>query len=127
MRPAAVIVANEVLNVSVRAALVEYDHVIQALTANGADHPFDLGALPGCPQGRKHLFHAHCLDLVDEVLPEDLVTIPQQISRCRIPREGLAQLLGASRTFEERRLGGAARESPAEAPHGLLNQAAVKR
>lgn len=31
MRPAAVIVANEVLNVSVQAALVEPDHVIQAL------------------------------------------------------------------------------------------------
>jgi len=41
------IVVDEVLKVSVQTALVEYDHVIQALAANGADHPFDIGTLPG--------------------------------------------------------------------------------
>ena len=28
-------------------ALAEYDHVVQALAANGADQPFDIGTLPG--------------------------------------------------------------------------------
>ena len=36
------IVVEEVLKVSVQTALVEYDHVIQALAAEGADHPFDI-------------------------------------------------------------------------------------
>ncbi len=41
------IVVDEVLKVSVQTALVEYDHVIQALASNGAYHPFDIGTLPG--------------------------------------------------------------------------------
>ena len=41
------IVVDEVLNVPVQTALVEYDHVIQALAAEGADHPLDISTLPG--------------------------------------------------------------------------------
>ena len=47
MRSASMIVVDEVLKVSVQTALVEYDQVIQALAAKGADHAFDIGALPG--------------------------------------------------------------------------------
>jgi hypothetical protein len=36
MRAASMIVIDEVLKVSVQTAIVEYDHVIQALAANGA-------------------------------------------------------------------------------------------
>src|SRR5271170_4291352 len=43
VRSASMIVVDEVLKVSVQTALVEYDHVIQALASNGADHPFDVG------------------------------------------------------------------------------------
>jgi hypothetical protein len=42
------IVAAEVLKVSVQTALVEHDQVIQALATKGADHAFDIGTLPGC-------------------------------------------------------------------------------
>jgi hypothetical protein len=47
------------------------DHMIQALAANGADHPFDIGTLPGRPWRRKHWLDAHGLHRIDEILPED--------------------------------------------------------
>ena len=47
---------------------------------------------PGAGLGRKHLFDVYRLDLVDEVLPEDPIAVPQQISRRRIPREGWIHL-----------------------------------
>jgi hypothetical protein len=50
--------------------------VIQALAANGADHPFDIGTLPGRPRRRKHSFDAYGLHLVDEILPQDPIVVP---------------------------------------------------
>jgi len=76
MRPAPVIVVDEVLKMSIQAALAENDHVIQALPANGADHPLDIGSLPGRPRRRKHLFDAHGLHLVDEILRKDPIAVP---------------------------------------------------
>ena len=35
-----------------QAGFAEYDHVIQALPANRADHPLDVGSLPGRPRSR---------------------------------------------------------------------------
>src|ERR1035437_5730102 len=95
MRPAPMVVGDEVLKVSIQTALAEYDHVIQALAANGPDHAFDIGVLPWRPRRRKHLFDAHGLHLVDEVLAEDPIPIPEQISRCSVPRKGLAYLLSS--------------------------------
>ena len=65
------------MKVSVQAALVEYDHVIQALASNRADHTFNIGTLPRRPRDRKYLFDAHGLHLVNEVLPEDPIAVPQ--------------------------------------------------
>jgi hypothetical protein len=45
MRSAPMIVVDVGLQVSVEATFLEYDHVIQALAANGANHPFPVGAL----------------------------------------------------------------------------------
>src|ERR1035437_539224 len=95
MCPAPMVVVNEALKVSIQAALAKYDHVIQALAANGPDHTFDIGVLPWRPRRRKHLFDAHGLHLVDEVLAEDPIPIPEQISRYSVPRKGLAHLLSS--------------------------------
>ena len=76
MRSAPMIVADEVLQVSVQTVIIEYDHVIQALAADGADHSFYIGTLPGRPRSRKHLLDAHGLHLVDEVRAEDPIAIP---------------------------------------------------
>src|SRR3982751_6934998 len=54
-------------------ALSEDDDVIQALAAKGTDEPFDIGSLPGGARRRKHLFDAHGLHLIDEILPEDSI------------------------------------------------------
>jgi predicted Zn-dependent protease len=43
----------------VQASFVEHDHVIQALAANGADHPFDICLLPGRAWRRQDLLDSH--------------------------------------------------------------------
>ena len=65
------IIFHEASKVSVQASLVEHDQVIEALAANGSDHAFHVGALPRRPRRREHLFDAHGLYLVDEVVAED--------------------------------------------------------
>ena len=41
--------------VASQAGFTEYDHMIQALPPKGADHPLDIGSLPGRPGCREHL------------------------------------------------------------------------
>ena len=43
------IVVRESSQVARQAGFTEYDHVIQALPPNGADHPLDVSSLPGRP------------------------------------------------------------------------------
>jgi hypothetical protein len=69
-------VVREVLEMSIQPALAENHHVIQALPAHGADHPFDIGTLPGRPRRRKQWLDAHGLRRVDEILPEDPIAVP---------------------------------------------------
>src|SRR5215471_2095860 len=87
------IVVRESSEMARQAGFTEYDHVIQALPANGADHPLDIGSLPRRPGRREHLFDAHGLHLLHKILPEDRIAIAKQIARRGLPREGLAQLL----------------------------------
>ena len=72
----------------------EDDDVIQTFTANRSNEPFDICSLPRRSRRREHLFDAHRLHLIDEGLPEDLVTITQQIARRTVSRKGLSELLG---------------------------------
>jgi len=55
------------------AGFTEYDHVIQALAAQRADHALDIGSLPRRP--RRRFFGAHRLHLLHKVRPEDLIAI----------------------------------------------------
>jgi hypothetical protein len=66
---------------------------IQALPSKGADHPLDIGSLPGRPGRREHLLDAHRLHLLHEVRSEDPIAVAQHIARRGLPREGLSQLL----------------------------------
>src|SRR5262245_50665962 len=59
--------------VATQRPLTEYDHMIQALTANRADQPFDVGSLPRGPRCRQHLLNPLRFHLVHELLAEDLV------------------------------------------------------
>jgi len=93
VRATPMIIACEFSEVSRQAGFTEYDHVIQALPPNRANHPLDVGALPRRPGRREHLFDAHRLHLRHKVRPEDPIAIAQQIARCGLPGEGFAQLL----------------------------------
>src|SRR4051794_32227163 len=75
-------------------SLVKNDHVVQALAANGPDHPFHIGALPGRARGRQHLFDTHGLHLFNEVTAEDPVAIAQGDSVVPCPR-GRLRAVGA--------------------------------
>src|SRR5215471_3756075 len=89
------IIVRESSEVARQAGFTEYDHVIQALPPNRADHPLDVGSLPRRPGCREHLFDAHRLHLLHEVRPEDPIAIAQQIARRGLPRKGLPQLLSS--------------------------------
>jgi len=54
--PGSMIVVQEISKVPAKASLVEYDDVVQALAANGADHPFYISTLP-----RRARRGQHCL------------------------------------------------------------------
>src|SRR5215472_4864261 len=87
------IIVGESSEMAIQAGLAPYDHVIQALSPNGPDHPLDVGSLPGRAGRREHLFDAHRLHLLHEVRTEDPIAVAQHIARRRLPGEGLTQLL----------------------------------
>src|SRR4051794_1376693 len=74
-------------------ALAEHNHVVQALPPNRADHAFHIRPLPGRTRSGQHLLDPHGLDLLDEIMAEDSVTIPQQVTRSTIPRKRLPELV----------------------------------
>src|SRR5215468_5752866 len=95
VRAAPMIVVYESSEMAMQTGFTEYDHVIQALPPNRADHPLDVGSLPGRPGCREHLLDTHRLHLLHKVRPEDPIAIAQQIARRSFPREGLPQLLSS--------------------------------
>ena len=56
-------------------AFAEDDDMILTLAANRPNQPFNVCPLPRRPRRGEHLFDAHRLHLIDEVLAENLVTI----------------------------------------------------
>ena len=61
-------------------SLVQHDHVIEALAANGADNPFNIRTLPRRARRRQYLLDAHGLNLVDEALREGPVAVTKEIA-----------------------------------------------
>src|SRR5947209_4381783 len=78
-------------------AFAEDEDVVQALPPNRADDSFPVGSLPRRARSRQDLFDAHGLDLRYKFVAEDAIAVAQQITRCRVPRKGLPELL--SRPF----------------------------
>src|SRR5215831_4164881 len=89
------IIVCEVSEMAMQTGFAEYDRVIQALAPNRADHPLDVGSLPGRPRCRQHLLDTHRLHLLHKVRPEDPIAIAQQIAWRSFPWEGLPQLLSS--------------------------------
>ena len=74
-------------------ALVQDDHVVQALAADAPDQPFHVGILPWALRGD----HNFCDPHVSHPLPKrgavDPVPVAEEIPRGLIPREGVHHLL----------------------------------
>jgi hypothetical protein len=66
--------------------------VIQALAADGADHPLHERVLPACSGGGRHLPDPHLGDAPGEDLAVDRVSIPEEVLRRGLLGEGLDEL-----------------------------------
>ena len=56
--------------------LIKDDHVVETLTSNGADHPFDKWILPRGARCGKDLLYPETVDASIEVRSVGLVSIP---------------------------------------------------
>ena len=65
--------------------LVEDNHMVETLTSNGADHPFDKWILPRGARCGKDLLYPETVDASVEVRSVGLVSIPYQVPRRCIP------------------------------------------
>src|SRR5258708_13449968 len=72
--------------------LTEDIDVIEALAAHRANDALDVGVLPRRARCRDDLLDSHCLEAIAEDLTIGCVTVPQQMSRCCVPREARAYL-----------------------------------
>src|SRR5271165_5099102 len=78
---------------SAERGLVENDHLIQALPADGSNHALDVGSLPRRARGRKHFLDAQSFRLFHNVVTINAISIPQKIVGSAVPRKCLDQLL----------------------------------
>ena len=92
--PRGVVVAAVAAEEPAEMGLVEDEEMIQALPADGADHPLHERVLPGCAWGGEDLADPQALDVPHELLAVDTVTITEQVSRSGIIRERLDELPG---------------------------------
>jgi len=67
----------------------EHDEVVQALSANGPDQPFDRGVLPGRLRCRRAISNTYGSKASPEDLPIDAVTVTDEIGGRRVPRKRL--------------------------------------
>ena len=73
--------------------LIKDDHVVETLTSNGADHPFDKWILPRGARCGKDLLYPETVDASIEVRSVGLVSIPYQVPRRRVPWKSIDHLL----------------------------------
>src|SRR3954454_13532914 len=73
--------------------LAEYNHMIQALTANGANETLHISTLPWGAGRREYLFDSHRLYLADKLLAKDPLAVAQQIAWRALPRKSVPKLL----------------------------------
>src|SRR5262245_28948496 len=85
-------------------ALVQDNHVIQALTTDAPDEPLDIGVLPRTSWGDEHFFNPHIPHPLPKRSAVNAVPIVQQIAWCFFPRKRVHHLLGSplgSRMFRQ--------------------------
>ena len=67
--------------------LIKDDHVVETLTSNGADHPFDEWILPRGARCGKDLLYPETVVATIEVRSVGLVSVPCQVPEAPCPME----------------------------------------
>ena len=75
-------------------SFVQYDHMIECVSAYTADDPLAIGILPRRRVAQSSLLQGPLLSRWLERRTVDRIPVPQQITRRGIPRECLNDLLG---------------------------------
>ncbi len=70
--------------------LAQDNHVVETLTTNGSDEPFDERVLPQRTWRRQNLLDLEPRDTPVEVRSVDLISVPQQVTRRRVPGNGVS-------------------------------------
>ena len=73
--------------------LVEDDHVVETLAPNATNEPFDVRVLPRRARRRENLLDAKSGDATVAVPAVYLIAVPKKVTRRRIPRKGIDDLL----------------------------------
>ena len=97
MRARVVIVVEVLAHDSPQMPLIQDDDVIEALSPDRSDEPFDEGILPWTSRCNHHFLEAHVSDSLLEGVAIDLVPVAKQILRREFPRERFHDLLGGPR------------------------------
>jgi hypothetical protein len=74
--------------------LVQHDHMVKRVSPDTADEPLTIRILPRRSRGYFDFFNAHVPHSILKRLSVDRVPIPQEITRCGVPWEGIHELLG---------------------------------
>jgi hypothetical protein len=93
VRPRRVIVRNVFAQDTHEMALAQDDDAVEALAANGADHPLAIRILPWRSWSGLDLFDAHGVNALDEVRAVDAIVVAEQKPRRGIDGEGVDDLL----------------------------------
>ncbi len=93
MRSRAVVVAEVAAQTTTQMSLVQDDHVVEQLAADGADHSLGEGVLPGGAWCRENLGDAQALHPSSKLAAVDAVAIAKEKARRRVIGERLDELL----------------------------------
>ena len=75
--------------------LVEHDHVVQAVSPNGTNQPFDVCILPGRPRGGQHFFDAKVAYTLLKVLAIDSIPVSEKVAWRSLFRESVGATTGS--------------------------------
>src|SRR5215472_10087252 len=90
------IIVCEVSEMAMQTGFTEYDHVIQALAPNRADHPLDVSSLPGRSRWREHRLDTVGIENLKSVGMVATAGYPDG-NRCRNDHLGLWEMFENSR------------------------------
>src|SRR5215467_4592465 len=92
MRPRVVIIVEVISQGSAQLIFADDDQMIETFSANRADDAFGIWILEGRSRRGDHFFNLHSLYSQSKFFPVNLISIPEQIARRGVFREGFDDL-----------------------------------